>query len=48
MSCLIDFLTDEKQKSLINMVQNREETFESELESYKKLFMVEIESYVDK
>ena len=48
MSCLIDFLTDEKQKSLINMVQNREETFESELESYKRLFMVEIEPYIDK
>lgn len=48
MSCLIDFLTDEKQKSLINMVQNREETFESELESYKKLFMVEMAPYVDK
>lgn len=46
MNCLIDFLTDEKQKSLINMVQNREETFEDELDSYMKLFLVEMEHHI--
>lgn len=46
MNCLIDFLTDGKQKSLINMVQNRDETFENELESYMRLFLVEMDYYI--
>lgn len=39
MNCLINILSVEKQKSLINLVQNRDETFEQQLESYKKLFL---------
>lgn len=48
MNCLIDFLTDGKQKSLINMVQNRDETFENELESYQRLFIVELKHCIGK
>lgn len=43
MECLINFLSDDAQRSLINMVQNRDETFEFELDSYRKLFMVEMD-----
>lgn len=45
-NCLIDFLTDAKQKKLINMIQNREETFEAGLEAYRKLFMVEMKQSI--
>lgn len=48
MNCLIDFLTDSKQKSLINMVQNRDETFEKELDSYQRLFIVELKHCIEK
>lgn len=48
MNCLIEFLTDGKQKSLINMVQNRDETFENELESYQRLFIVELKHCIGK
>lgn len=41
MNCLINFLSDDNQKSMINMVQNRDETFEKELESYRRLFIIE-------
>jgi len=40
MNCLINFLADKTQKSLIDMVQNRDETFECELDSYRRLFKV--------
>lgn len=39
MNCLINILSNEKQKKLINLVHNRDETFEQELVSYKKLFL---------
>ncbi len=42
MNCLIEFLMDGYQKKLIGMIQNREETFEQALESYKKLFIKEL------
>ncbi len=42
MNCLINFLADKTQKSLIDMVQNRDETFECELDSYRRLFKVEL------
>lgn len=41
MNCLINFLSDDNQKNMINMVQNRDETFEKELESYRRLFIIE-------
>lgn len=47
MNCLINFLSDEKQKSLIDMVQNRDETFECELDSYRRLFKVELNYCLD-
>lgn len=39
MQCLIDFLSYENQMSLINLVQNRDETYQQELNSYKQLFL---------
>lgn len=38
MSCLIEFLSDTNQKSIINMIQNRDETYEKQLKSYGRLF----------
>lgn len=38
MNCLIRVLSYEKQRDLIHLVHNRDETFEQELVSYKKLF----------
>lgn len=37
-SCLIEFLSDTNQKSIINMIQNRDETYEKQLVSYGRLF----------
>ena len=40
MECIINFLTDEYQKNLVNMIQNRNETFETALDVYKKIFIL--------
>ena len=43
MNCLLEFFTMERQKKFINIVQNREECFEKALESYKRLFLTELD-----
>lgn len=39
LECVINFMTEEYQKKLINIVQNRDETFEQALNAYKKLYI---------
>lgn len=48
MSCLIEFLSDTNQKSIINMIQNRDETYEKQLKSYGRLFSDQLKYCVDK
>lgn len=47
MNCLINILSNEKQKSLINLVHDRDETFEQEIISYKKLFYTVLDYCLD-
>ena len=48
MSCLIEFLSDTNQKSIINMIQNRDETYQKQLESYGKLFTNQLRYCLEK
>jgi len=43
MNCLLSILSIEKQKNFINLIQNRDETFETELMSYKRIFLSSLE-----